>query len=117
MVVKHIAKVVLCLVNWPSYVLLALTSVLHQSILLHLVIEVFQILLAHQVVLFGRQASIFEEVTQNSLEINDDYRSLHLVHPSLEGVSVRSLEVFGSRWKKMHFQVVLILANLLLFLR
>ena len=42
---------------------------------------------------------VIEEVSEDTLECYNYYRSLHLVHPSFEEVSACSLEVFVGAWE------------------
>lgn len=71
------------------------------------VVEFFDVGSTQEVVLLCRQAAVFQEVAEHSLEVYDDHRPLHLVHPALKVVAVCTLVVLGRRWKEVHFFFVL----------
>lgn len=94
--------------------LLTLAPVPENPTLLHLVVELFEILLAHEMILFDGETSILEEITKNALECNYYNRALHLVHSSFKEMTVCSFVVLWSGWQQMHFEFMLICQSLLL---
>lgn len=120
MILLFIYKAHLDVSNWFDAFLTLLPAITYVvakgCILLGLVIEFFGVYFAHEMLLLGWQPSVFEEVTQYTLEVYDDDRSLHLVHSSLEWVSKCSFEILRRRRQKVHLHFMLVL-QILLFRR
>lgn len=51
------------------------------------IVEVFEVELGHQVLLFAGDASILDKVTENTLKCDDYDWSVHMAHPSLVEMS------------------------------
>lgn len=64
-------------------------------------------------ILLSGNAAIFEEVTEDSLEVNDDDGVVKLVGPPLEVVAVCLLENFVCLRVQIHFNVILLELGLL----
>lgn len=72
--------------------------------------------LGNEMVLFVRDAPLFDEITQDPLESDDDQRSLHLIHPAPKKVAISPFVVLVGRRQKVHLQVLLMdLLKLALF--
>ena len=59
-------------------------------------------------VLLRRDATIFEEVTEDALEVDDDHRVVKLVRPTPEVMTVRALEKPVSLRLQLHLNVLLL---------
>jgi len=75
-----------------------------------------QIVFRHEVVLFQGKALVLEEVTKDSLEMNNNNWMLKLVSPAFEMVAVGPLEKLISLWVHLHFNAFWCLLLWLLFL-
>lgn len=67
-----------------------------------------QILLRHYVVLLGRYAAIFKEVSENTLKIYHYYWIIKLIWPSSEIMPISSFEIDLSLWIELHLYVFLL---------
>lgn len=81
-------------------------------------IDLKNILFGHYVILFHGNSMVFEKISKHSLKVNDDDRSIHLIHSTPKVMPICPLVKFTGRWHHMHFQVVLLhLLNLIVLCR
>ena len=72
----------------------------------------------HNVLLLHRDSVVFEKVSQDTLEVDDYYGTVHLIEPTPEVVPVSPLVKLGCGRHHVHFQIILLhLLNLIVLCR